>query len=89
MELNDAREIELSDKQLFDKYFLEFKPEISELTFTNLFIWRHHYNFLFKEWKNQSDSRCESAIINPGNLYPLAGVVWLQWWLTVGHEHES
>ena len=51
MELNDAKEIELNDKHLFDKYFLEFKPEISELTFTNLFIWRKHYNFLFKEWK--------------------------------------
>ena len=52
MELNDAKEIELNDKHLFDKYFLQFKPEISELTFTNLFIWRKHYNFLFKEWKN-------------------------------------
>ena len=52
MDLNDAKEIEVSDKHLFDKYFIEFKPEISEFTFTNLFIWRHHYNFLFKEWKN-------------------------------------
>ena len=52
MDFRDARKIELNDKHLFDKYFLEFKPEISELTFTNLFIWRHHYNFLFKEWKN-------------------------------------
>lgn len=50
MELNDAKEIEIKDKPLFDKYFLDCQPEISEFTFTNLFIWRHHYNFLFKEW---------------------------------------
>ena len=52
MELNDAREIELKDKPLFDRYFSEYQHEISEFTFTNLFIWRKHYNFLFKEWKN-------------------------------------
>jgi hypothetical protein len=52
MELNDAKLIELKDKHLFDKYFLEFQPKISEFTFTNLFIWRHHYNFFYKEWKN-------------------------------------
>ncbi len=47
--LEGAKEIELSDKPLFDKYFEKFSPEISELTFTNLFIWRKYYDFLFTE----------------------------------------
>ena len=45
-----AKSIEISDKPLFDKYFQKYPPEISELTFTNLFIWRDHYEFLFTEW---------------------------------------
>jgi hypothetical protein len=50
MDLNDAKVIELSDKTLFDNYFTKFTPEISEFTFTNLFIWRKYYEFLFKEF---------------------------------------
>ena len=33
------REITLTDKPLLDKILAEMEPEISELTFTNLFVW--------------------------------------------------
>ena len=49
MDLNLAKKIELTDKPLFDSYFEKFRPQISELTFTNLFMWRNYYNFLFIE----------------------------------------
>lgn len=49
MDLSLAKKIELTDKSLFDSYFLEFKPQISEFTFTNLFMWRKYYDFLFTE----------------------------------------
>ena len=49
MELSQAKPIELGDKELFDKFFKNFPPEISEFTFTNLFMWRNSYNFLFLE----------------------------------------
>ena len=52
MDLGNAKAIEISDKPIFDKYFKKFPPEISELTFTNLFMWRKHYNFSFLEWKD-------------------------------------
>jgi len=52
MDLSDGKSIEIADKALFDNYLLKFPPEISELTFTNLFIWRNYYNFLFLEWKD-------------------------------------
>jgi hypothetical protein len=41
--------LELKDKPIFDKYFKEFPPEISEYTFTNLFMWRDLYQFLWTE----------------------------------------
>lgn len=45
--------LELKDRAVFQAFFSEYRPEISELTFTNLFIWRSHYKFhwsLYKDW---------------------------------------
>ena len=46
------KSIELSDKTIFDKYFQEYPPEISEYTFTNLFMWRDFYKFQWIEIEN-------------------------------------
>ncbi|MFW9971307.1 MAG: DUF2156 domain-containing protein [Candidatus Odinarchaeota archaeon] len=51
MNLNTGRSIEITDKPLFDEYFKNYPPKISEFTFTNLFMWRNYYNFLFIEYK--------------------------------------
>lgn len=45
----DFKEINIEDKNLFDSYFARFKPNISELTFTNLFMWRKYYKFKYAE----------------------------------------
>ena len=37
--------ITLSDKALFDRLFKTVNPQISDLTFSNLFMWRHMINF--------------------------------------------
>jgi len=39
------RPIELQDKELLSGFFKEYPPLISEFTFSNLFAWRHAYNF--------------------------------------------
>jgi len=52
MEISSGKSLELSDKPLFDKYLYKFPPNISELTFSNLFIWKDYYNHLFLEWEN-------------------------------------
>ncbi|OIO36053.1 MAG: hypothetical protein AUJ74_03915 [Candidatus Omnitrophica bacterium CG1_02_44_16] len=39
------RPIELDDKALLTGLFKKYPSDISELTFTNLFAWRHAYNF--------------------------------------------
>ena len=41
--MNDFKPIEIQDKKAFDRFFQSDPPEISEHTFTNLFIWRHRY----------------------------------------------
>ena len=41
--MSDFKAIEIQDKPLFDEFLRKDPPEISELTFTNLLIWRHHY----------------------------------------------
>ena len=46
---SDFKEIELGDKEVFDKYIGKRIHDNSEFNFTNFFIWRYHYklNFLF------------------------------------------
>ncbi len=41
----DFKELGIEDKTIFDEYFKKYPPMISEFTFTNLFMWRHYYNF--------------------------------------------
>ncbi len=51
MDLSTGKPIEITDKGLFDKFFSKYPPENSEFTFTNLFMWRNYYNFLFIEFE--------------------------------------
>jgi hypothetical protein len=41
--MTEFKAIEIEDKRLFDEFLAKDPPQVSELTFTNLFIWRHHY----------------------------------------------
>ncbi|MHA1916390.1 MAG: DUF2156 domain-containing protein [Promethearchaeota archaeon] len=50
MDLDNGKVIEISDKPLFDNYFKNYPPEISEFSFTNLFMWRNSYKFLYVEY---------------------------------------
>ena len=43
----DFKKINLEDKNLFDDYFRKYPPNISELTFTNLFCWRHSKKYAY------------------------------------------
>jgi len=49
MTFDDFKTIEIQDKATFDRFLLEDPPETSELTFTNLFIWRHQYRPVWME----------------------------------------
>lgn len=43
--MNEFKPIELSDKAIFDEYFDFTDYNNSEKNFSNLFMWRHYYNY--------------------------------------------
>jgi hypothetical protein len=48
----DFKPVEIQDKAIFNRYFKEDPPEISELTFTNLFMWHSLYHPVWAEQDN-------------------------------------
>ncbi|TFG04999.1 MAG: DUF2156 domain-containing protein [Promethearchaeota archaeon] len=50
MDLTKAKALEITDKELIGRYLRLYPPIISELTFTNLFIWRNYYYYQFIEY---------------------------------------
>ncbi len=66
--MNKFKAIKLSDRDNFDEFFSEDPPVISELTFTNLFMWRRCYQTLWQRWNN-----CLLIIMRPGDQ-PLFGL---------------
>src|SRR5690242_12205402 len=43
-------EIALKDKVVFERYLSKYNTQASELTFTNLFMWREFYKIRFTEF---------------------------------------
>ncbi|MDB9823410.1 phosphatidylglycerol lysyltransferase domain-containing protein [Deltaproteobacteria bacterium] len=62
---DDFKPVELRDKDTFDRFLKEDPPKISELTFTNLFIWEHRYHPRWAQWNN-----CLLIILNPHGSSP-------------------
>ncbi len=52
MEKYGYKLLDLKDKSIFTTKFDEVQPEISEFTFTNLYMWREYYKFTWKQMKN-------------------------------------
>ncbi|MFA6076335.1 MAG: phosphatidylglycerol lysyltransferase domain-containing protein [Negativicutes bacterium] len=48
----DYRRIEIADKLIFDEHFAKCNYEISEFTFTNLFMWRRAYNLMWRQYND-------------------------------------
>jgi uncharacterized protein len=48
--MDDFRPVELTDKPVFDQFLAEEQPGTSELTFTNLFMWRRCYRTVWRVW---------------------------------------
>lgn len=45
----DFKEIAIGDKALFNRYLRSHNPQVSEMTFTNFYMWRHYYRFRYAE----------------------------------------
>ncbi|NLA74331.1 MAG: DUF2156 domain-containing protein [Deltaproteobacteria bacterium] len=48
----DFKPVETGDQDIFKRYLMEDPPEISELTFTNLFMWQRLYHPVWAEQDN-------------------------------------
>jgi len=66
--MTEFKPIEFQDKPLFDEFLAKDPPQVSELTFTNLFVWRHHYRPAWVEWNG-----CILIVFHPqkGQVYGL------------------
>jgi hypothetical protein len=51
-EFPQFKELTLEDKPIFDQLFTQFPPQISEFTYTNLFIWRNCYQSEISRFHN-------------------------------------
>ena len=52
MEAIDFKPLEIQDKVVFNRFLRQDPPQISELTFTNLFMWRHRHQPSWLQWGN-------------------------------------
>lgn len=72
LQIDGFRGIELKDKPVFDSYFTKFPPQISEYTFTNLYMWRNVYKF---QWNIMQEHLVLIALRDPEKimLFPPIG----------------
>ena len=47
----EFKPVEIQDREIIENYFIADPPEISELTFTNLFMWEHRYHPQWAQWE--------------------------------------
>jgi hypothetical protein len=58
--MEDFKPIELNDKSLFESFLSQDPPQTSELTFTNLFMWRHRNRPVWQRWND-----CLLIVLHP------------------------
>ena len=49
----EFKELELKDRDIIHNILWRYQPEISELTFTNMFVWRNLYKFMWGIYDDQ------------------------------------
>ncbi len=65
------RSIQLEDRDVIQEILWSYKPQTSELTFTNLFIWRTHYGFQWSMYKDWLMIICSTATAGFYALQPI------------------
>jgi hypothetical protein len=78
--------LELEDRGFIHDILWSHKPDVSEMTFTNLFIWRAHYGFQWSVYKDWLLLFCAEAAGGPYAFQPMgpssrkeAATVVLEW----------
>lgn len=67
--------ITMEDKDLFYNYLRKYKPTISELTFTNLFMWKSYYGIYYTEYENMLVIKADMPLKNEDSFFffPIGG----------------
>ncbi len=60
MPLEGYKDLELADKEVFARHLKAGPPAISEMTFSNLFMWAHHYQ---PQWREAAG--CLLVVVSP------------------------
>ena len=60
--LSGFKPLDLEDKEAVSRFLRSDPPEISELTFTNLFMWRHHYRPCWRIYRD-----CLLVVLHPAD----------------------
>ena len=60
-EFPEFKTIELQDRETIQDFFTAYRPETSELTFTNIFIWREHYKIVWSVHRDWLIVACNSG----------------------------
>ena len=69
--LDGFKPLEMADKEVISDYLRQDPPQTSELTFTNLFMWRHHYRPFWREWGGCLHIVCTPPYKAPFGLLPI------------------
>jgi len=69
--MTELKEIDINCKGLFDYYLTLFEPTVSDLTFTNLFMWRYYYRFKYIIYDNYLNILAFPAKDEPYALVPI------------------
>lgn len=64
-------ELDITDKELFNRYINKAQVRASELNFTNLFIWRHYYNIKYIEFDGFLNILASDSKNRPFCFFPL------------------
>jgi len=91
----EFKPVEISDRNFLHEIFWRRQPETSELTFTNVFIWREHYKIHWSMYKDWLVIACESGAnkcfalppVGPAGRAEVARTV-LEWLRDARHSPE-
>ncbi len=85
-EFPEFKPIALDDRDVIHRMLWQYQPDTSELTFTNLYIWRAHYGFLwsvYRDWLLVVGGNSENGVqalppIGPSSRVEVTAML-LQW----------
>lgn len=70
-EFPQFKPIQLEDRDFIQDLLKKYQPQTSEWTFTNLFIWRSHYKFLWSLYRDWVFVLCDGSDHAPYALEPI------------------